>query len=140
MSVTRISPQEAQAKMAEGYTYIDVRSEEEFADGHPEGAVNIPIAHQGPAGMTPNENFVAVLKAHYPPGSPIILGCRSGGRSMRAAEILMREGYTGLLEQRAGWDGARDAFGQLVEPGWSRTSLPSAKGSSTYDTLLAQRK
>mgnify|MGYP003704391919 CR=1 FL=1 len=28
----------------------------------------------------------------------------------RTAEKLIAEGYDGLLEQRAGWDGARDPF------------------------------
>ena len=44
----RISPAEAQALVAEGWVYLDVRSEPEFAAGHPVGAHNVPLQHVGP--------------------------------------------------------------------------------------------
>jgi rhodanese-related sulfurtransferase len=131
MSVTRISPEEAQNKLAEGFVYVDVRSEQEFAEGHPAGAVNVPLMRMGAGGMVPNDDFVRVMRATFPPGSRVVLGCQSGGRSMRAAEALIREGYTGLFEQRAGWGGARDAFGQLREKGWAQSGLPTETGAST---------
>ncbi len=136
-NITRISPQEALAKMGEGYTYVDVRSEHEFSEGHPENSVNIPLANQSGSGMMANPDFIAVMKANFPAGSKIILGCGSGGRSMRAAEKLIAEGYTGLFEQRAGWDGARNAFGAMIEPGWGRSGLPSATGadSGAYERM-----
>lgn len=137
-TITRISPQEASAKMAEGYVYVDVRSEAEFEEGRPQGSVNVPIAHQVGGGMAPNGDFVAVMKACFALDAKIILGCRSGHRSMRAAEALIREGYTQLLEQRAGWDGARDPFGQMAEAGWARAGLPvesGAGGAGAYGEL-----
>ena len=39
---------------------------------------------------------------------------------MRAAQALVAAGFTNVIDQRAGWDGARDSFGQVTEPGWSR--------------------
>ena len=47
---------------------------------------------------------------------------------MRAAQALEKAGFTELLEQRAGWDGAKDPFGQILEPGWSRVGLPVETG------------
>ncbi len=44
MPITRLPPDEAKAKLDEGFTYVDVRTEEEFEEGHPEGAVNVPVA------------------------------------------------------------------------------------------------
>ena len=42
--MSRISPAEAFAKMKdEGFTYVDVRTPEEFEAGHPEGARNVPL-------------------------------------------------------------------------------------------------
>ena len=128
-TITRLTPAEAQAKLDEGYIYLDVRSEPEFEEGHPAGAYNIPLLHSGPVGMTPNTDFVPVVRANFAKDAKLVLGCRSGGRSMRAAEMLIAEGYTNLLEQRAGWDGARNPFGQLTEAGWSKASLPVASGA-----------
>jgi rhodanese-related sulfurtransferase len=127
-NATRISPQEASEKLAEGWTYVDVRTVEEFEAGHPAGAVNVPIMHAAPGGMVQNADFVRVMAAAFPKDSKIVCGCKAGGRSLRAAQVLLGQGYTNVLDQRAGWDGARDAFGQVSEPGWSRAGLPTEKG------------
>jgi rhodanese-related sulfurtransferase len=126
--ITRISPQEASAKLAEGYTYVDVRTTQEFEEGHPPGAVNVPVAHAGPGGMVPNPEFLQVMSAAFERGAKIVVGCKAGGRSLRAAQMLQGAGFTDVLDQRAGWDGARNPFGQVTEPGWSRAGLPIEQG------------
>jgi len=129
MSITRISPAEAMAKVAEGYTYLDVRSVPEFEEAHPAGAFNVPLLHRGPGGMTPNPDFLAVLRATFPRDAKLVIGCLAGGRSLRAAEMLVADGFTDVLDQRAGFDGARNAFGQVTEPGWARLDLPVEAGA-----------
>ena len=125
----RISPKEANELMQQGYTYVDVRSEVEFEASHPTGAVNIPWMHKGPMGMTPNPLFVDAFQAAFPPGTKVILGCAGGNRSMRAAELLENLGYDELVEQRAGFMGARDASGMVVEQGWMECGLPCEAGA-----------
>jgi rhodanese-related sulfurtransferase len=124
----RISPQEASAKLAEGWTYVDVRTTQEFEAGHPPGAVNVPLLHAGAGGMLPNTDFLAVMSAAFPRDARLVIGCKSGGRSLRAAQALLGAGFTNVLDQRAGWDGARNPFGQVTEPGWSRAGLPVEEG------------
>lgn len=112
----RISPAEAHAKMTdEGFTYVDVRTPEEFAAGHPAGAVNVPLG----------DAFVAEIDARFAKDAKIILGCRSGNRSLKAQGLLVSAGFSNVLEQRAGWDGARGSFGEIVEQGWKKLGLPS---------------
>jgi rhodanese-related sulfurtransferase len=127
MTITRISPQEASTKLAEGWTYVDVRTVEEFDAGHPPGAVNVPIALADGGGMVPNPDFLGVMEAAFAKDAKIVVGCKAGGRSLRAAHELMAKGFTSIVDQRAGWDGGRDSFGQF-EPGWSRVGLPSEQG------------
>ncbi|MEI7895372.1 MAG: rhodanese-like domain-containing protein [Myxococcales bacterium] len=126
--VARISPKEAFEKMAEGYVYIDVRSEREFAEGHPAGAINVPLAHETDVGMEVNPDFLQVMTANFAKDTKIVLGCLAGGRSLRAAQQLATNGFTQLLDQRAGWQGTRDPFGQLEEVGWSQLDLPTEAG------------
>jgi rhodanese-related sulfurtransferase len=126
--ITRISPQEASEKLAQGWAYVDVRTSEEFEAGHPAGALNIPIAHAGPGGMVPNPEFMSVMSATFPKDSKIVVGCKAGGRSLRAAQALVAAGFTGIVDQRAGWDGARGPFGQVTEPGWLPSGLPTEEG------------
>ena len=124
-NIQRVSPTEAKRLVdEEGYVYLDVRSEPEFAAGHPSGAQNVPLMNAGPAGMTPNPEFLDVVLALYPKDAKIVVGCRSGQRSMRAAEAMIAAGYTNVIDQRAGFEGPRDAFGRVTEPGWGPAGLP----------------
>ncbi len=126
MSVKRISPEEARSLMEEqGYAYVDVRSIPEFEAGHPQGAYNIPLAHMGPAGLSPNFDFLSVMEKTFPKDSKVVVGCKSGGRSLQAATVLLSSGYTDVVDQRCGWSGGFDASGR-PEPGWGPRGLPAA--------------
>lgn len=70
-----------------GAKVIDVRTVEEFEDGHVRGAINIPL-HLLPLRM----NELGPLD------HPIVLYCRSGGRSGQAADLLRRAGYREVLD------------------------------------------
>jgi rhodanese-related sulfurtransferase len=122
----RVSPLEAKKLIdEEGYLYLDVRSEPEYGAGHPSGAHNIPIMHAGPGGMQPNMEFLNIAQALYARDAKIIVGCRSGQRSQRAAELLTSAGFTNVVDQRAGFEGTRDNVGGVVEAGWGSVGLPS---------------
>jgi rhodanese-related sulfurtransferase len=133
----RVSPAEAKKLIDEqGYIYLDVRSEPEYAAGHPVGAQNVPLMHAGPAGMQPNPDFLNVVRAVFSVETRIVVGCKAGGRSQRAAEIMIAAGYTTIVDQRAGYDASRNAFGAVTEPGWAPAGLPtetSTEGGSYAD-------
>lgn len=139
---SRVSPAVAHAKMKdEGFRYLDVRTVEEFEAGHPEGAFNIPISVQGSAGMEPNPEFLEVVVKTFPKETALVIGCKAGGRSARAARELGIAGFRNVLDQRAGWDGTRGTFGEIVEPGWSRCDgLPKASGTPDGRSYAALRK
>jgi rhodanese-related sulfurtransferase len=123
--VRRVTAPEADALIRnEDYVYVDVRSVPEFEQGHPTGAYNVPLMHMASGGMVPNADFMSVMQARFPKEQKLVVGCRSGGRSLRAAELLTSEGYLEIVDQRAGWDGARDPFGRVVDAGWSQSQLP----------------
>jgi rhodanese-related sulfurtransferase len=123
-NIPRVSPAEAKKLIDEGYTYLDVRTVAEYAAGHPEGAHNIPVMNQGPRGMAPNPDFLDVVEAIYPKDAKLVVGCKAGMRSANAAELLAGAGYTNVIDQRAGFEGPRDAFGAVSEPGWAPAGLP----------------
>ena len=138
MAVKRISPDEAHALLAAGHTYLDVRSVPEYAEGHPTGAHNAPLMHMGAGGMSPNSEFLAVVAASYPKDAPLVIGCKSGGRSQRAAMLLEGAGFTNLVEMRGGFGGEYDGAGRLVQAGWVAAGLPTSRESTaggTWDDL-----
>jgi rhodanese-related sulfurtransferase len=126
--VKRLGPSEAHALLAEGYVYVDVRTPEEFGAGHPAGAYNVPLLLAGGGGMQPNPLFSEVMGATFPHDAKLVVGCKAGNRSLRAATALLADGYSNVVDQRAGWDGTRDPFGQVGEAGWSAAGLPSENG------------
>ena len=141
-----ISPQEAYELMQRDteIIYLDVRSVPEFEAGHPPGAINIPLLHLTPGvGMSPNQDFVTVVEANLPKDARLIVGCKAGGRSANACQIMSQIGYQDVTNMRGGFGGAADRFGQVVEPGWAMLNLPvatEAAESADYETLAAKAK
>ena len=66
---------------------LDVRTPEEYAEGHIPGAINIPYDHLGLR--------QAEIAAHK--NKDIVLYCRSGRRVGVAADILQAAGFSKLL-------------------------------------------
>jgi rhodanese-related sulfurtransferase len=127
VAIKAVSPEEAAALLAEGYVYVDVRSEPEFEAGHVPGALNVPLLNQGPGGMTANPEFLQVMQQAFGITEKMVVGCKAGGRSKKAVDQLSAVGFNELVEMSAGWDGSRDAFGRAI-PGWSKQGLPIEQG------------
>ena len=85
-----ITAQEAKELMdrEEGYVILDVRTEEEYAQGHIPGAILIPdyeIETKAEVILTDKDQMILVY-------------CRSGRRSKNAAQALLELGYTDIRE------------------------------------------
>ena len=84
-----ISPQGYQEQFISQPTthfLLDVRTPEEFASGHLDGAANISV------------QTLAQRLADVPRDQPIVVYCRSGNRSAQAAQILAQAGYTNVYD------------------------------------------
>ena len=115
--------------------YLDVRTEAEFAAGHPAGAINIPVVFiKGPGQIQPNPEFVEIAEKVIPRGRKLVIGCMAGGRSQRACEMLEDAGYSDLANVVGGFGGQRDASGQVVVVGWKDANLPvtTELGDASY--------
>lgn len=86
----KISVEQVKKDLDEGKDFIllDVRTKEEFREGHIEGAINIPV--QVLAYEAENE----LLEKDQ----VIVLYCRSGVRTLTAAEILKELDYTEVYD------------------------------------------
>ena len=95
------------------YIIVDVRTFEEYCEGHIPGAINIPhedIVDTEPELLANKEQMVLIY-------------CRSGNRSKQAAEKLANMGYTNLIE----FGGIIDWDGEIVT------------GEEPYNLLLQLR-
>ena len=97
-----IQPQEYKARFMDGkqpHTLVDVRTAEEFREGHIPGAINIAVQELGGK------------LSKIPQDKPVVVYCRSGSRSANAAQSLLAAGYTEVYD-----------LGGLLE--WGRQGLP----------------
>jgi len=77
----RCSGTEARTLVADGAQLIDVRTPAEFAAGHVDGALNIPVS-------------VLPVRLHELDRTrAVVVYCRSGGRSASAGGILFKAGF-----------------------------------------------
>jgi len=122
--------------------FLDVRTVEEFVAGHSPRALNVPLYVRSPASgmVVDNEEFLAVVRAVVPRGAMVYCGCAHGVRSLHAAWILQREGWSRLGNLTAGWDGKRDFLGRVIEPGWVEAGLPVSSGEGDERSYRALRR
>jgi rhodanese-related sulfurtransferase len=146
MSVKEITPQQVHDLLAAhaDAVYIDVRTEGEFANGHPQGAVNIPVAFPDPArGMMVNSDFVKIVEANFPKEKKIIVGCQAGPRSNAAAGMLQQAGFQDVSNMLGGFGGMRDRMGNVSAPGWVASGLPVSNDNGegvSYESLKGKSK
>ena len=81
------------------------------------------------AGGSRNANFVDSLKERVQPAAvdqerPVIFLCRSGNRSIGAAEVATEVGLTPAYNVLDGFEGHLDARGHRGESGWRAVGLP----------------
>ncbi|MHA7304479.1 rhodanese-like domain-containing protein [Arthrobacter sp. TMN-49] len=122
-----LAPATAWEYLAAGAVLVDVRTEGEWAHiGVPDTSAldtepvliqwNLASGHNNP-------DFLAQLLATVPTEKPLVVLCRSGARSIAAANAATAAGYTAynVLE---GFEGEPDGHGERVINGWKNRSLP----------------
>jgi rhodanese-related sulfurtransferase len=101
-ALTTVSVRDLQSALAQNPapTLIDVREPVEYADGHVEGALLMPLAN------------VVQLAADLPKDEPVYVFCRTGNRSLQASQALVA----------AGFEDVRNVDGGIVA--WTSAGLP----------------
>ena len=97
-SMQRISPQKAfEALTSKENLFIDVRTPQEYAKGHIDGAINIPL-----------DIFAKEIEKKIPnKHQPLFAYCLSGSRSSLASAILIEFDYTNIYDIENGLLGWR---------------------------------
>ena len=94
---------------ADSVQLLDVRTPQEYAEGHIVGALNINVK---------SDDFRQTAEKELSKDSTILVYCRSGRRSMDAAEILTRLGYKVI-----------NLKGGIIE--WKEDGLPVTTGGAS---------
>jgi len=100
-----VSPAEGAALIAEmggnvPFVILDVRTPEEYGEGHIEGAVVWDVNR---------DDFAESLGMAYPRDGRYVVYCRSGVRSRTATEIMQSLGFTDIYEIEGGFNAWKTA-------------------------------
>ena len=82
-----------QALVEKGYIIIDVRTPEEYAEGHIQGALNINVK---------SESFVTEIE-NLSKSDTLLVYCRSGRRSLYAAQVMVSFGFQKIYDLEGGF-------------------------------------
>ena len=103
---------------------IDVRTSAEWTwVGVPDVAGTRFVEWVGWPGGQPNADFVHQATDGLDQSQPILMLCRSGGRSAAAAATLTEAGFTHVYNVSEGFEGDLDHEGHRTG-GWRGASLP----------------
>lgn len=75
----------AEYKTNKGAMLLDVRTAEEYRDGHIEGSINVPL-----------DQIASIAGVVKDKQTPLYVHCYSGGRSGQAVAYLKQMGYTNV--------------------------------------------
>jgi rhodanese-related sulfurtransferase len=137
---------------------IDVRSIPEYKAGHPEHAYNVPypFIYQNcdAQGRTPDgacikgaggedrilqivDDFVAYVEMIVPnKDTPVYMMCRTGVRSVAAANRLTEAGYSTVRNMWEGWVGVNLKAPQYVSDGQEGTTIADDPVDLNHDGVL----
>lgn len=104
--VREVTVDDAHARMAAGARLIDVREDAEWDAGHAAGA-----EHLG-KGVIERDVETRVPDR----GAELLLYCGGGYRSVLAADVLQRMGYTNVASVAGGWRAWQDAGAPAAGP------------------------
>ena len=116
-----ISPDELARRIEAGDAplVLDVRTVQEYSDGHIPGAVNIPLHN-----LDSRIDEIAEYREEE-----VVVHCRTGRRAKRADVVLEEAGFTKLLDLDGDWLGWR-AAGHAAEKGAGQSANGAQVGGS----------
>lgn len=98
---TVITAEQAMEMMVGGVVILDVRDPNEFATGHIENAILLPV-----------DEIAGVVDVIADRNATVLIYCRSGRRSSEAARAMVELGFTNVYD----FGGILDWHGEVVVP------------------------
>ena len=101
----KIEVDKAEQLIGEKVQLLDVRTEEEWNEGHLEGALRVDFTAEG---------FAEGVRKALDQDRPVLVYCRSGNRSARAAKVMEQLGFQTVYDLKGGITGWQKAGKKVV--------------------------
>ena len=104
--VSVVKVEEAEKLIAKKIQLLDLRTEEEWNEGHIDGAVRVDFLGKG---------FAEKVVKAADPNKPVLIYCRSGGRSGRASKVMEKLGFKEIRDIEGGITAWQKASKKVVK-------------------------
>ncbi|CAA7022097.1 unnamed protein product [Microthlaspi erraticum] len=103
--VITIDVSQAKKLLHDGFTFLDVRTVEEFEKGHVDSdkVFNVPYWFYTPNGQENNPYFLMNVSSLCNQTDHIVVGCKSGVRSLYATKHLLSSGFKTVRNMDGGY-------------------------------------
>ncbi|KAG6749884.1 hypothetical protein POTOM_046956 [Populus tomentosa] len=101
--VVTVDVHAAKGLIASGHRYLDVRTAEEFNKSHVDNALNVPFMFKTDEGRVKNPEFLSKVASICNKDDYLVVGCNSGGRSLRACVDLLDAGFEHVTNMEGGY-------------------------------------
>lgn len=118
-SVTMLNPQNATIAANRGGLFVDIRSEEEYTQGHIYGSRWLPLQKIRDGDTKALDKFK---------DAPIVTVCNYGNSARSAASLLEKAGFTKVSVLQGGLQA------------WKGASMPLSKGAPANNTTKTRKK
>lgn len=102
----KVDVEKAEKLIGEKVQLLDVRTEEEWNEGHLAGAVRVDFRKEG---------FGEAVARELDEDKPVLIYCRSGNRSGQAAKLMEGLGFKSLFDLKGGIIAWKEAEKEVVK-------------------------
>ncbi|KAK1403671.1 protein HIGH ARSENIC CONTENT 1, mitochondrial [Heracleum sosnowskyi] len=132
--VVTVNVHVAKDLLGSGSRYLDVRTSEDYNNGHVDNAVNVPYMFMTQEGRVKNPDFLAQVSSVFKKEEQLIVGCNIGGRAMKACVDLLNDGYQQVTRMGGGYTAWTESLKET-----SRSRSGSEKGKNYLNIVPAPK-
>lgn len=107
MAAEKVTVDEAEKLIEDGIPLLDVRTEKEWKEGHIKGATRVDFY---------GDEFADEVAKKFKKDQPVLVYCRSGGRSARAVKVLEELGFDPVKDLDGGIIAWKKEGKEVVKP------------------------
>ncbi|XP_031495426.1 thiosulfate sulfurtransferase 18-like [Nymphaea colorata] len=115
-TIVTVNVHAAKDLIASGHRFLDVRTKEEFSNGHLENSINVPFLFFTPQGREKNPKFLEEVSSICCKDDHIVVSCQTGNRGSMACTALLSADFKNVKNMGGGFEAWESNGFELKKP------------------------
>ncbi|KAF3796429.1 Rhodanese-like domain-containing protein 19 [Nymphaea thermarum] len=115
-TIVTVNVHAAKDLIASGHRFLDVRTKEEFSNGHLENSINVPFLFFTPQGREKNPQFLEEVSSICCKDDHIVVSCQTGNRGSMACTALLSADFKNVKNMGGGFEAWESNGFELKKP------------------------